>query len=324
MSLVDSPATNGAFLRDVLAGLGASPRSLPCKYFYDAAGSALFEQICELPEYYVTRTELEIMRLFSKEMAACLGPRVLLIEFGSGSGQKTKLLLEALQDPVAYVPIDISAAALEFTLESVQRAHPALQVTPVCGDFTAQIEIPWPDEHPERTVVYFPGSTIGNFSAEDALQLLSQVASLVGKRGGLLIGIDFHKDTATLEAAYNDAQGVTAAFNRNVLLRINRELNADFNLEQFQHRAIYNEGKQRIETSLVSTREQLVTIGGVAFEFAAGEAISTEHSQKYTVDSFADLATQAGLQGVANWTDPQRQFGVLFMSTGESTASDNA
>ena len=323
MPVIDSSAEQEAFLQDVLNGLRATPRTLPCKYFYDAAGSSLFENICTLSEYYLTRAELEIMRHFSQEIAACLGQAVLLIEFGSGSGQKTKLLLNALQDPVAYVPIDISKAALKFTLESVRRAHPALRVTPVCGDFTTQVEIPRPDRYPDRTVVYFPGSTIGNFGTEDARRLLSRIATLVGERGGLLIGIDLHKDNATLEAAYNDTQGVTAEFNRNVLVRINRELNADFNVAHFQHRAIYVEGPQRIEMYLVSTRAQRVAIGGVHFEFASGEAICTEHSHKYAVGGFAELAAQVGLRLVAHWTDAQQQFGVIYFTTDENAASCN-
>lgn len=304
---------DSGFKSDVLEGLAQSPKSLPCKHFYDQRGSELFDQICELPEYYPTRTELAIMREHADEIAAAIGPGVALVEYGSGSSVKTRLLLDALPEPVAYVPVDISEEHLNAAAERLASAYPAIDVVPVAADFTKSLSLPSLPREASHAAVYFPGSTIGNFLPKDAAHLLTQIASLVGTGGGLVIGIDLKKDTAVLEAAYNDAAGVTAEFNKNLLKRINRELDADVAVEGFEHRAVYDDDAGRISISLVAEEQQSVVIAGEAIDFAAGEAIHTEYSHKYTVEGFAELAATAGLQLRKAWTDPQQWFAVLHL-----------
>jgi len=309
------PATD-VFLGDVLKGLRASPRSLPCKYFYDEHGSQLFDRICELDEYYLTRSELAIMEAHASEMAEQIGRGVMLVEYGSGSSVKTRLLLDALSDPVAYVPVDISREHLRGTAKRLARAYPYVEVLPVCADFTKSFALPRATRKPTHSAVYFPGSTIGNFSPPAAQRLLEQISGLCGSGGGLLIGIDLQKDAATIEAAYNDAAGVTAQFNLNLLHRINRELKADFAVDQFTHAAQYNVSQGRVEISLVSRDEQVVEVGGERFGFRRGEEICTEYCYKYTVAGFADLADAAGLQLRRHWTDDRKLFGVLHLVVG--------
>jgi dimethylhistidine N-methyltransferase len=299
---------------DVLAGLAAQPKQLPCKYFYDRRGSELFERICQLEEYYPTRTEIGIMRASAHEMAAELGPGVALIEYGSGSSTKTRILLEALDDPVAYVPVDISRVPLVSSASSLDRRHADLEVLPVCADFTEAFTLPEPERPPRRRVVYFPGSTIGNFEAPAVVGFLSRIRALVGPEGGLLIGVDLMKDAAILEAAYDDRDGVTEAFNKNLLVRINRELGGDFELERFDHRAVVNQELGRVEMHLVSTRAQTVSVCGERFAFEAGESIHTENSHKFTLEGFAELATEAGLAVRCVWTDPRRLFSVQYLA----------
>ncbi|MDE2197203.1 MAG: L-histidine N(alpha)-methyltransferase, partial [Gammaproteobacteria bacterium] len=236
----------------VLAGLREPQKTLPCKYFYDQRGSQLFDAICELPEYYPTRTELGIMEVHAADMAAALGPRVLLVEPGSGSSLKTRLLLDHLPQPRAYVPVDISRAQLVTAADRLNRLYPELEVLPVCADFCQSFAIPAPRRRAARTIIYFPGSTIGNFEPPAAIQLLRQLRRLAGPAGGLLIGVDLRKERSVLERAYNDAAGITAAFNLNLLRRLNRELQSDFDLSRFCHRAAYNETEGRIEMHLVS------------------------------------------------------------------------
>jgi dimethylhistidine N-methyltransferase len=301
-------------LQDVLAGLRKSHKRLPCKYFYDRRGSALFDRICELDEYYLTRAELAIMDRFAAEMGACIGRRSMLVEFGSGSSVKTRYLLDALPEPVAYVPIDVSGEHLQVTASELARDYPAIAILPLCADFTTALELPRPSRAVSRASVYFPGSTIGNFLPTQATSLLRRIAALCRPRGGLLIGVDLVKDAARLEAAYNDRLGVTAAFNLNLLARINRELDADFDLEQFSHQARYNPEAQRIEMYLVSRRPQTVSIAGRLVEFAAGEAICTEHSHKYTPQRFIALAAAAGLVLRQSWTDERGDFAVLYFA----------
>ncbi len=305
------------FLADVLVGLSDNPKRLPCKYFYDRRGSQLFEQICELDEYYLTRSELAIMRRFAPQMADQLGPGVMLIEFGSGSSLKTRLLLDHLVDQVAYVPVDISGQHLQRSAEDISASYPTVQVLPVCADFTAEFELPVLDRIPACTAVYFPGSTIGNFPPDAAARLLSRIAELCGADGSLLIGIDLKKDVEIIEAAYNDRLGVTAEFNLNLLRRINRELGADFQLDQFRHRADYNETDGRIEMHLVSPREQTVSIAENSFAFAKGESICTEFSHKYSVEEFEAIAARSGLTLSREWTDPRRHFAVLQFVVGD-------
>ena len=300
------------FLADVVDGLTAEPKTLPCKYFYDQRGSQLFERICELDEYYLTRTEMAIMQRHAAAMADRLGRRCLLIEPGSGSSLKTRLLLDHLIDPAGYVPVDISGAHLHDAAAKLARQFPALRIMPVHADFSTGFNIPEPPEPPARCVVYFPGSTIGNYSRPEAVDLLARKAALAGPGAGLLIGIDLVKDARIIEAAYNDPQGVTAAFNRNLLGRINRELGADFQVGHFAHRAFFNHEHSRIEMHLVSTRPQTVAIDQTTITFTRGESIHTENSYKYTLDGFAALAAEAGWQRQAQWIDDDQRFAVHY------------
>jgi dimethylhistidine N-methyltransferase len=299
---------------DVLAGLRRRPRTLPCKYFYDERGSRLFEKICELDEYYLTRTELVILERSVAEMARCLGPGCMLIEPGSGSGTKTRLLLEALESPVAYVPVDISRDVLLRSSESIDGAHPELEVLPVCADFTQPFALPTPRRRPARRVVYFPGSTIGNFDPPEVVRFLARLRELCAPGGAVLVGADLRKDRKVLEAAYDDAAGVTAEFNLNLLLRVNRELGADFDLGRFRHRAVWDEGRGRVEMHLVSTAAQTVRVDGESFSFAPGEEIHSESSYKYDLEGFAGLAAAAGLAVARVWLDERRWFSVQYLT----------
>ena len=299
---------------DVVAGLRRSPRTLPCKYFYDERGSRLFEKICELDEYYLTRTELAILERSVAEMAGCLGPGCMLIEPGSGSSTKTRLLLEALESPVAWVPVDISRDVLLRSSESIDGAHPELEVLPVCADFTQPFALPTPRHRPARRVVYFPGSTIGNFDPPEVVRFLARLRQLCAPGGAVLIGADLRKDRKVLEAAYDDAAGVTAEFNLNLLLRVNRELGADFDLGCFRHLAVWDEGRGRVEMHLVSTAAQTVRIDGESFSFASGEVIHSESSYKYDLEGFAGLAGAAGLAVARVWLDERRWFSVQYLT----------
>lgn len=307
-----SPA-RARFLADVLEGLSRPRKTIPCKYFYDARGSRLFDRICELEEYYVTRTELSIMDAHAGEMAAAIGPRCLLIEYGPGSGRKTRLLLDHLDDPVAYVPIDISSDALTRFAHSLAIECPGLEVLPIVGDYTAGFKTPPSDRPPSRRVVYFPGSTIGNLESPEAVRLLARAAESAGRDGGLLIGVDLKKDLGVLEAAYNDGPGVTAAFNLNLLIRINRELGADFRTDRFRHRAVWNEREGRMEMHLVSLVDQGVRIGTRQIHFAKDETIFTESCYKYSLGQFAGLSARAGWTLERVWTDPRRWFSVQYL-----------
>ncbi|HMB70201.1 MAG TPA: L-histidine N(alpha)-methyltransferase, partial [bacterium] len=264
------------FRRDILNGLRADRKTIPCKYLYDEEGSRLFEEITRLPEYYPTRTEIGILRARAPEMARMAGERCLLIELGSGNSRKTEILLERLEDPAGYVPIDISREHLLESAERLRENHPEVEVLPVCADFTADLTLPQPSKEAHRRVFFFPGSTIGNFSMEEASAFLERVARMVRSGGVLIIGVDLRKDRETLEAAYDDAAGVTAAFNRNLLARANRELDADFRPETFQHRAAWEPDEGRVEMHLVSTEDQAVRVGGETFRFRKGESIWTE------------------------------------------------
>ncbi len=281
MSIVKRSPPLRQFRADVLRGLRSRPKYLPCKYFYDEAGSALFEQITELPEYYLTRTELAIMQQHAAEMAQWLGGRCLLIEYGSGSSMKTRLLLDRLRDPAGYVPIDVSRAHLHRCAADLASQYPQLNVGPLCADFTAPLILPPITCAAARRVVYFPGSTIGNCTPEEAVALLRRTADLCGAGGGLLLGADLRKDRAVIEAAYNDRQGVTAAFNRNILVRMNRELGADIAVDRFAHRAFYDARAGRIEMHLVSRGDQRIQLGAARVAVADGESIRTEYSYKY-------------------------------------------
>jgi dimethylhistidine N-methyltransferase len=305
-----------SFRRDVLAGLERRPRSLPCKYFYDARGAELFDRITELAAYYPTRTEFSIMRCHAREMASLLGRRARLVELGSGSSAKTRILLDHAMELDSYVPVDISRDYLGPAADALAREYPGLAILPVCADYTRPFDLPVRVQA-GRTIVYFPGSTIGNFQPADARQFLKLVAGLCGRRGGLLIGVDLKKDRAVLDRAYNDEQGVTAEFNLNVLARINREIGGDFDLTRFRHRAFYDEAAGRIEMQLISTARQIVHVGAARFDFSEGEAISTEYSYKYSVEEFQRLAGDAGFVPSRVWCDERRYFSVHYLTVGE-------
>lgn len=298
----------------VRAGLRAQRKCAAPKWFYDARGSALFEAICAQPEYYLTRVELAILEREVDSIAHALGARALVVEYGSGSGVKTRLLLAHLSDPVAYVPVELSDAALADCVESLGARLPALEILPLAADFGARLELPRPARAPRRTVVFFPGSTIGNFDERGALALLTRTRALVGAGGAMLVGADLVKDPARLEAAYNDAAGVTAEFTLNMLARFNRELDADFDLGAFAHRARFNALAGRIETQLVSLRRQVVHVDGERFVFAADEPLAVEISCKYTLEGFARLAARAGFGVERVWTDDAREFSLQLLS----------
>jgi L-histidine Nalpha-methyltransferase len=312
MGLADLTPDAVHFRDDVIAGLSRRPKSLPSKYFYDEEGSRLFDAICMLPEYYLTRTEFSILQQYATEMAQHLGPQAVLVEPGSGSSVKTRLLLDALESPAAYVPVDISREHLARIAMELDAAYPQLPVLPVAADFTRPFTVPQAPAMARRIAIYFPGSTLGNFDPPAALKLLHEFRRLAGENGALLIGVDLKKDPDVLVRAYDDAQGVTAAFNRNLLVRINRELGADFDLQAFTHRAVWNAAAARMEMHLVSVRDQIVTVDGRQFAFRRAETIHTESSHKYDADGFGAWAGTAGFRQVQRWTDPAGWFGVFL------------
>jgi len=300
---------------EVTSGLSQDPKAIQPKFFYDEIGSQLFEAICETPEYYLTRTEIAILTNNLDEIAEYIGPDCLLVEPGSGSSQKVRVLLEAIR-PHTYMPLDISGDYLLSVARGLAGEYPELRVHASCIDYTNPIDLPkYPKEF--RRVAFFPGSSIGNFNPEEAALFLSNIASMVQPDGGLLIGVDLKKDASILNAAYNDAAGVTADFNLNVLERSNRELNADFNTQLFGHRAFYNAAKGRIEMHLVSQTDQQVSIDGQSFNFSNGENIHTENSYKYSIDEFQALASQAGFEPVKVWTDAAQLFSVHYFRCAE-------
>lgn len=313
LALQDFSPSAARFLEEALEGLSKPRKTLPSKYFYDERGSQLFEEICRLDEYYPTRTELAILRARVDEMAEVIGPQALIVEYGSGASIKTRLLLDALHDPVAYVPVEISKEFLEQTAEAINADYPSLEVLPVCADYTAAFDLPEPSKPALRDVAYFPGSTLGNFEPAQAKRFLSQVAHMCGKGGALLIGLDLRKDPRILEAAYNDSEGVTAAFNLNILARMNRELRTDFDLKKFEHRAIWNEEKSRIEMHLWSTEEQTVLVGDEPIHFREGESICTEYSHKFSIEGFRETAEACGFSVERVWTDADDLFSVQYL-----------
>ncbi|MDM0009828.1 L-histidine N(alpha)-methyltransferase [Variovorax sp. J22G73] len=301
------------FAREMQAGLARSPRSISPKFFYDVAGSQLFDRICDLPEYYPTRTELRILGECAGEIAEQVGPNAEIVEFGAGSLTKVRLLLDALDSPKRYLPIDISGEHLEAAAARLKADYPALVVQPIAADYTMPLVLPAPLPGAGRRVGFFPGSTIGNFEPEEALAFL-QLAARMLRGGGLLIGVDLVKDPARLHAAYNDAQGVTGEFNLNLLRRANSELDADFDVDGFAHAAFYNAPRQRIEMHLVSRRAQSVSLNGESFGFEEGETIHTEYSHKFTVEGLRALAVRAGFRPGAVWMDPERLFSVHWLA----------
>ena len=302
--------TRDRFMYDVIDGLSRPWKRLPPKYFYDEAGSRLFDRITGLDEYYLTRSELAIMDSRATEIAAHCGPRTLLIEPGAGNLTKVRRLLNHLPEPAGYVPIDVSSECLRNAAWRLARDFPRLRIVPVVRDFSESLELPKiPANH---RVVYFPGSTIGNFEPDETDDLLDHFAQLVGPGGGLILGADLRKAPAILEPAYNDASGVTAAFNRNLLVRINRELGADFDVTAFRHLAFYNIERSRIEMHLVSVREQDVHIADRQFSFRTGESIRTEHSYKFEVAELARRALACGFRLECAWTDTHGYFAVAY------------
>jgi len=310
-----APLPSDQLTSNVLDGLRQSPKQLSPVWFYDELGSTLFDSICELPEYYVTRTEMQIMQDHIEEMAAAIGPRVALIEYGSGSSLKTRLLLDKLPELVSYVPIDISRDYLLEVAGTLARDYPALTIAPVCADFTQPFDLPAQIASAQRRIVYFPGSTLGNFERAQAAKVLAGMRAIIGKRGAVLIGIDLKKDPRVLERAYDDQAGLTARFNLNALRHMNRELGADFDLNAFEHRATWVEEQNRIEMHLVSKRDQIVHFGDQEVAIGRDEHLRTECCHKYTLEGFADLAAEADLVVTRVWTDPAHQFSVQLLES---------
>jgi dimethylhistidine N-methyltransferase len=301
------------FAADVVAGLTATPKRLSPKYFYDNAGSALFERITELPEYYPTRREVGILNERAKDIAALIPQGAALIEFGSGSSTKTRIVLSAAKSLAAYVPVDISGQFLHQQMAGLSREYPKLSLLPVAADFTKPFDLPDAAKNLPR-VGFFPGSTIGNFEPHEACAFMRHAGRILGSGATFIVGVDLVKDTAVLQKAYNDSQGVTAQFNLNLLSRINRELGAKFNLACFEHHAFFNRERSRIEMHLASLKRQRVKLCGECIEFRAGETIHTENSYKYSVESFGALARGAGFTPVATWTDADNYFSVNVLT----------
>lgn len=312
-SIAPAVSSSDALTEEVLAGLRKRPKELSPVWFYDELGSFLFDSICELPEYYITRTEVQIMRQHSPEMAQHIGPDAALIELGSGTSLKTRLLLDHMDSPAAYVPVDIAREHLLNAAGLLAQDYPDLRIIPVCADFSQPFELPPHIASARKRVVYFPGSTLGNFERDQAQRLLTRMRRMVGMNGAVLIGIDLRKDPRVLERAYDDEAGVTAEFNRNALRHVNRELGADFDLDAFEHLAIWVEDQSRIEMHLVSTREQVVHLGGENVRIARGEHLRTEYCHKYTLESFDHIAATAGLAVSRVWLDSDRQFSVQLL-----------
>lgn len=303
------------FLNDVIEGLSQNPKTLKPKYFYDNRGAQLFTEICTTPEYYPTRTEIKILNQNAEDIASQIGDNTALIEYGSGALEKIKILLNFLNEPVGLIPVDISEDQLFESAKNLENLYPDLEILPVAADFTKPIPIPEFSHPPKRFVAFFPGSTIGNFEPDLAIQFLEGVTKTIGLDGLLLIGFDLKKDIETLLAAYDDQRGITSSFNKNLLSRINDELGGNFNLDTFEHVARYNENKGRIEMHLKSTTEQTVLINKELFEFLEGETIHTENCYKFTKESFTAMSSKAGLYPVKTWTDDQNLFAVMLLRT---------
>ena len=302
-----------SFARDVVAGLTAPRKTLRPKYFYDEEGSRLFEEITQVPEYYPTRTEIGILEEKGAEIAQLIPAGGALVEFGAGSSVKIRIVLEALDKLAVYVPVDISGEFLAEQAEALQEDFPKLKVRPVAADFTRPFELPLEARNRPR-IGFFPGSTIGNFDPPEAESFLRHAGRILGPGARMIVGVDLVKNRDVLRAAYNDAEGVTAAFNLNLLRRINRELGGDFDLGGFEHRAVFNEDKSRIEMHLVSRERQRVSVCGKKVDFASGETIHTECSYKYTIGSFGELAARSGWASVESWTDKRDWFSVHVLA----------
>jgi dimethylhistidine N-methyltransferase len=309
----DLAPTEESFRDAVVAGLSRKPKALPCKFFYDARGSELFERICRVPEYYLTRTEIAILERYAGDIAERVGPHCRLVELGSGASIKVRILLRALLAPAAYIPVDISREHLRHAAAQVARDFPRVPVVAVCADYTRPFPLPPLPGPPGKRVGFFPGSTIGNFEPDGVVRFLRHCTELLGSGCEMLIGADLKKAPEVLEAAYNDRAGVNAAFNLNLLVRINRELDGDIDVDGFAHAAFYNAEAGRMELYLKSLSEQTVTVASRRFEFANGEFIHTENSYKYAIDEFASLAARAGFAVIHTWTDPGALFSVHYL-----------
>lgn len=307
--------TDAAFYQDVVKGLSQTPKRLPCKYFYDKRGSELFDRICELDEYYLTRTETEILHDRVDEVADRICERPVVFELGSGSSVKTRILLDRLRGVEAYVPMDISGEHLEQIVEQLHESYPDLRIYPLVADYTQPYRLPEAVRNRDCVLAFFPGSTIGNFKPADAVDFLRRVHDALPAEGYLLIGVDLLKDPVILERAYNDSDGITAEFNKNLLRRINHELGGNFPLDAFEHRAVVNPAEARVEMHLVATRSCTVRLGRLdRFSFERGETIHTENSYKYTLESFEALAEQAGFAVRRFWTDSDDLFSVHLLA----------
>ena len=307
-------AASNSEILEIVDGLSAKQKQISPKYFYDERGSQLFDQITRLPEYYLTNTELGIMRDNIEDIVAMVGKQASLIEFGSGSSLKTRVLLEHLSELAAYVPVDISEDHLRLSADEIRDEFPHIDILPVVADFTKQFDLPTPTVMPVRNVVYFPGSTIGNFEYAEAMELLRVMHHEAGRNGALLIGVDLQKDPQLIEDAYNDSAGVTAEFNLNMLEHLNRNFEANFDIGEFEHSANYDEDKGRVVIELVSQTDQTFEVGDTAFDIADGEAILTEYSHKYTLDGFAAMAKETGFTVEKVWTDADQLFSVQFLT----------
>ncbi len=310
----DHAAEEESFLDAVVEGLSRPDKAIPCRFLYDERGSALFDAICELPEYYPTRTETAILTAHAGDIAMLAGPRAQLIELGSGSSTKVRILLNALDDPAAYVAVDVSREHLKRAAAALASDFPEIEVAAVCADYSAPFPLP---ELPTagRRIAFFPGSTIGNLEPEEAGNFLKLWARRLGPDAAMLVGVDLKKDPAVLHAAYNDSRGVTSQFSRNILARANAELGADFDLAGFAHHARYNPDAGRIEIHMLSLKDQSARLGGHSFRFAAGEKIHVEHSYKYEIGQFQALAQRSGFEPTAVFTDPSNLFSVHYLTT---------
>ena len=313
-------AESSAFEADVVGGLAATPKRVPAKYFYDGTGSLLFERITEQPEYYPTRSEIRILRDQAAAIAKLVPAGAALVEFGSGSSKKARIMLRALPPLAAYVPVDICGEMIEQEAAELRPDFPGLKVLPVTADITQAFELPAPAKAAPVRVGFFPGSTIGNFEPHEAAAFLRNAGRILGPGATLIVGADLIKPADVLNAAYNDAAGVTAKFNLNLLTRINRELGGNFNLDTFEHHAFYNRERHRIEMHLASLKRQKVKVAGEAIEFRAGETIHTENSYKYSIESLGALARGAGWQPAAVWTDADKYFSIQAFRLAEHPA----
>jgi dimethylhistidine N-methyltransferase len=303
------------FLYDIIHGLSQSPKTLPCKYFYDERGSQLFEQICTTDEYYITRTELALLKQIMPELAELMGAGCDILEFGSGAGIKIQTLLRGLTEPRSYIPVDISEEILQSSAKKLEIVFPKIEVHPIVGDYTKEIVLPelFGQETPHKKMVFFPGSTISNFDESSAFTFLTKIHSLLNSGDVLFIGVDLVKPIEILHAAYNDEQGVTAEFNMNLLHRINQSFADSIDLNKFAHHAFFNEERSRIEMHLVSTEKQKIEIAGNHFSFEEGEGIHTENSYKYSVESFQNLAQKCGFQSKKAWVDEDQLFSLHYL-----------